>query len=73
MSSNQLDVLIETDPVELVRTYKRLRQNWSKEFALELVRMYRSINYLREDQEKLKKELQRLDIQLARLEDTLEN
>lgn len=63
---------METDPHELIRTYKRLRQNWSREFALELVRMYRSINYLKEDQEKLKKELQRLDAQLARLENNLE-
>lgn len=55
-----------------MRTYKRLRQNWSREFALELVRMYKSINYLREDYEKLRKEMEHLDMQLSRLENALE-
>lgn len=72
MSSYELDVVTEIDSGELIRTYKRLRQNWSKEFALELVRMYKSINYLKEDHEKLKKELERLDLQLARLENVLQ-
>lgn len=72
MSSYELDLVAEIDSGELVRTYKRLRQNWSREFALELVRMYKSINYLREDYEKLRKEMEHLDMQLSRLENALE-
>lgn len=71
MSSYELDLVAEIDSGELVRTYKRLRQNWSREFALELVRMYKSINYLREDYEKLRKEMEHLDMQLSRLENAL--
>jgi len=71
LSSYELDLVAEIDSGELVRTYKRLRQNWSREFALELVRMYKSINYLREDYEKLRKEMEHLDMQLSRLENAL--
>jgi predicted nucleic acid-binding Zn-ribbon protein len=72
LSSYELDLVAEIDSGELMRTYKRLRQNWSREFALELVRMYKSINYLREDYEKLRKEMEHLDMQLSRLENALE-
>ena len=71
MSSYELDLVSEIDSGELMRTYKRLRQFWSKEFALELVRIYKSINYLRGDYESLKKEIQRIETQLSSLETAL--
>jgi len=71
LSSYELDLVSEIDSGELMRTYKRLRQFWSKEFALELVRIYKSINYLRGDYESLKKEIQRIETQLSSLETAL--
>ena len=71
MSSYELDLISEIDSGELMRTYKRLRQFWSKEFALELVRIYKSINYLRGDYESLRKEIERIETQLSSLETAL--
>jgi len=71
LSSYELDLISEIDSGELMRTYKRLRQFWSKEFALELVRIYKSINYLRGDYESLRKEIERIETQLSSLETAL--
>jgi len=56
---------------EMAGTYQRLRYKWSKDLSLELLRMYRSINYLREDYVKLRLEMEHLVTRLDRVEGEL--
>lgn len=60
MEDVKLDIMELIDSVEIMRTYKRLRLFWSKELAIELLRIYKSINYLRDDLEKLREEVEKL-------------
>jgi cell division protein FtsB len=48
------------DSEETMRTYLRFNMLWGKEVAVELTRIVKSIKYLREDFERLSREIDQL-------------
>jgi hypothetical protein len=66
MSSYELDIASSLGSADLAKEYVRMRKQWSREFSLELVRIYRKISRLEEEVEKLHRELDRFRAQSAR-------
>lgn len=53
---------------EIMEMYKKLRGLWSKEFTIELIRIHKSLDYLKEDLESLRDEVAQVKVRLNRPE-----
>lgn len=49
MSSYELDIASSLASADLAKEYVRMRKQWSREFSLELVRVYRKISRREEE------------------------
>jgi len=66
MGEVNLDMMELIDSEESMRTYLTYNMLWGKELAVELTRIVKSINYLREDLERLRKKVDQLKAQSNR-------
>ena len=69
MSSYELDAANFLGSGDLAKEYVRMRKQWSHEFSMELVRVYRKISRLQEEIEKLNREVESAK---AKTEDSVE-
>ena len=60
MSSYELDIATSLGSGDLAKEYVRMRKQWSHEFSMEFVRVYRKISRLEEEVERLNRELEGL-------------
>lgn len=68
MEEVDLKMIELIDSTEMMEMYKKLRMLWSKEFTIELIRIHKSLDYLREDLESLKDEVTQVKALLNRPE-----
>jgi len=66
MSSYELDIATSLGSGDLAKEYVRMRKQWSHEFSMEFVRIYRKISRLEEEVGVLQEELDRLRAQQSR-------
>jgi len=63
VSSYELDIAGSLGSGDLAKEYVRMRKQWSHEFSMEFVRVYRKISRLEEEVGMLQQELDRLRAQ----------
>jgi hypothetical protein len=66
MSSYDLDIASSLGFGDLAKEYVSMRKQWSEEFSMEFVRVYRRIRRLQEEVERLNRELDGLRAQQNR-------
>jgi uncharacterized small protein (DUF1192 family) len=63
MSSYDLETASFLGSGEMAKEYVRMRKQWSHEFSMEFIRVYRKISRLQEEIERLNREVERVKAQ----------